>query len=320
MLEYIRLDTIRPLDTSPALPPLGDTNDDDDDDNHHRYRTISLPHLRDFIISAKAPTITAILSPMSLAPTTRLQLSCASFDDLCTFFPRGLPFQVPINYLQIEGLRFARHASRFLRSNARPWSEELQDMQFTLDSVSCIATPFLSSLPIILNLSQITFLEFNTGVLLDLSLPSLQTFLSHTHSVHTLRIAFNVLQDLLTILMAHPQSSQNPILLPHLTTLSFSRPGDLWWHFSDHWLRSITHCVKSRKSHGCPLKRLEFIKCHGATMPAMRELQALVPEIVICEPFQQQQPPNPQQHPQQQQQWDVSRTRPVGGALFTGSF
>ncbi|KXN91941.1 hypothetical protein AN958_11326 [Leucoagaricus sp. SymC.cos] len=273
LLQYVRLDTVRPenLDTPP--------------------RTLSLPYLH--------TVITAILSRMCFAPTTRLQLSCASFDDLCTFFPRGLPFRVPINHLQIEGLRFARHASRFLRSNAKPWSEEVQDMQFALDSVSCIATPFLASLPVILNLSQITFLEFNTGVLLDLSLPSLQNFLIHTYSVHTLRIAFNVLQDLL-ILLTHPNAETKQILLPQLTCVSFSRPGDLWWHFSNHWLRSITQCVKSRKAHGFPLKTLEFIKCHGATIPALRELQSIVPEIVIAEPFEAR--------------------RLSNGSMFTGSF
>lgn len=281
LLEYIRLDTIRP-----------DNLDIPD-------RTLTLPHLRDFIISAKAPVITAILSRMSFVPTTRLQLTCASFDDLRTFFPQGLPFQVPINYLQIEGLRFARHASRFLRANARPWSEELQDMQFTLDSVSCIATPFLSSLPIVLNLSQITFLEFNTGVLLDLSLSSLQNFLLHTPNVHTIRTAFNVLQDLLNLLtQPHPETQLH--LLPTLSKISFSKPGDLWWHFSEHWLRSITQCVRNRKAYGCPLQTLEFIKCHGATMSALRELQQIVPDIVITEPFEAR--------------------RPSSGSLFAGSF
>ncbi|KAF9447162.1 hypothetical protein P691DRAFT_672060 [Macrolepiota fuliginosa MF-IS2] len=281
LLEYVRLDSIRPEDLDAP------------------NQTLTLPHLRDLIISAKAPIITAILSRMSLAPTTRLQLTCASFDDLRTFFPRGLPFEVPINHLHIEGLRFARHASRFLRVNARPWSDDPQDIQFTLDSVSCIATPFLSSLPIILNLSQITFLEFNTGVLLDLSLSSLQSFLAHTCNVETIRIAFNVLQDLLNIL-THPNPETQQLLLPNLSQITFSRPGDLWWHFTDHWLRSITHCVKSRKARGCPLKTLEFIKCHGATLLALSEIQQIVPEIVITEPFEAR--------------------RPSSASLFAGSF
>lgn len=281
LLEYVRLDSIRPEDL--------------DAPNMH----LSLPHLRDFVISAKAPVIAAILSRIALAPTTRLQLTCASFDDLRTFFPRGLPFEVPINHLQIQGLRFARHASRFLRANARPWSEEPQDTQFMLDSVSCIATPFLSSLPIILNLSQITCLEFNTGVLLDLSLSSLQNFLTHTHNVHTVRIAFNVLQDLLNLL-THPNPETTELLLPNLSQISFSKPGDLWWHFSEHWLRSITHCAKTRKARGCPLKTLEFIKCHGATMLSLSELQQVVPRIIITEPFEAR--------------------RPSSASLFAGSF
>jgi hypothetical protein len=172
-------------------------------------------------------------------------------------------------------------------------------MQFTIDSVSCIATPFLSSLPLILNLSQITFLEFNTGVLLDLSLSSLQSFLVHTPNVQSIRTAFNVLQDLLNVLtQPHPQSQQ--YLLPLLETISFSKPGDLWWHFNENWLRSITQCAKNRKANGCPLKSLEFIKCHGATMSGMRELQLVVPDLIITEPFEAR--------------------RPSNGPLFAGSF
>jgi len=174
-------------------------------------------------------------------------------------------------------------------------------MQFALDSVSCIATPFLCSLPVIFNLSQITFLEFNTGVLLDLSLSSLSSFLIHTYNVHTIRIAFNVLQDLLNLLTQPPQQQQQtPLLLPNLSLISFSKPGDLWWHFSEHWLRSITHCARSRKAQGFPLKTLEFIKCHGTTPVALAELSQVVPEIVISEPFEPR--------------------RPSNASLFTGSF
>jgi hypothetical protein len=74
----------------------------------------------------------------------------------------------------------------------------------------------------------------------------------------------------------------------------------LWWHFGDHWLRSITRCVKNRTAHGCPLKTLEFIKCHGATPSALRELDQIGPEIIITEPFEAR--------------------RPSNGSLFTGSF
>ncbi|XP_006458713.1 hypothetical protein AGABI2DRAFT_200536 [Agaricus bisporus var. bisporus H97] len=281
-LEYIRLDAILPDDLQ--VP--------------HSTTPLLLPHLHDFILSANAPVIAAILSPMSFSPLTRLQLSCASFDDLRTYFPQGLPF---IHHLHIKGLRFARHASRFLRTHAPPWSEDPKDMQFTLDSNSCIATPFLLSLPLILNLSQITFLEFNTGVLLDLSLPALQSFLLHTPNIQILRTAFNVLQDLLTVL-TQPHPTTHTYLLPLLHTLSFSKPGDIWWHFAEQWQRAVIVCAKNRKENQVGLRRVEFTKCHGVKVGGMmgEELKGVVEVVVVMEVF------------------EVGKLQ--SGSLFAGSF
>lgn len=251
-LEYVDIDSVGPI--------------------AHVYSTVlTLAHLHQLVLAAPVPVIIAILSRVSI-PTTRLQLTCPSLTQHDLFVQLS-----SVSLITTRGIRLSCRAFFFLSLNAQPWSDHLHHCHLALNSPSHIAFHFLPFLPAALDLSHIAFLEFNPGVLHCFDFLSLKTFFIQTHRVHTLRIAVNTLRDLL-ILLIRPQKN---ILLPHLTCISFGRSGDPWWHFTNHWLPSILHCVKTRKALGVPLKTLEFVKCHGITISALQELQPFVPNLAI---------------------------------------
>ncbi|PPQ71704.1 hypothetical protein CVT24_007901 [Panaeolus cyanescens] len=160
---------------------------------------------------------------------------------------------------------------------------------------------------------QITHLELNTGVLLDLRVPVLKALFNETPNLEGLAVAFNDLSGLLSVLgpggdsekiqnynrsgidvkSPQPLTSSSasisastfpfppppspshrgithmhmeptqPLLLPKLRLLTFSRPADLWWNFADKWLGLIHDCLWYRSEMGARVGKVEFYRCHG---------------------------------------------------------
>lgn len=269
-LEYIRLEDI--------APAISTTTSD---------HTIPLCHVREMVIRAKSSVISAILAGISLPSHARLQLGCSLFQDLQSLLPSGIPHHQDKRINPNSTLRLARHATHLLRSGSRPWSEESTETLISLSSTSCVSKPVLSSLHTIIDLSHITTLELGTGVLLDITIHALACFLARTTHLETLRVAFNNIGELFSALSASPlPHASAEVLCPRLATLSFSKPGDMWWHFSEHWVRPLLACAQARTLRAAPLAKLEFIKCHGICPQAVAQLQHVVAEVVIPEPFE----------------------------------
>ncbi|CAA7260947.1 unnamed protein product [Cyclocybe aegerita] len=300
-LAYIRLENILPnIEDAPTPQP------------------VALLYLKEMIISSKPSIVRPILACVFLGPNTRLQLYLSLSDDLHTLFPHGLPYLTqrhnvtspspPAPDLDVHTVRFSRHGASFLRcpipgkrgenatSPAPPWVDDTSQMVFTLSSASSVGTRVCSSLDHLMDLSRVRALELNTGVLLDIPMKALRFLFAGLSNLDTLRVAFNDLEDLLNLLQvvdgtatSEDSISDNSgfalgqLYLPRLSTLSFSKPSDLWWHFGERWISPILRCVGSRRLHSAPLQTLQFFRCHGITLTSVKALEDVVPHVIISE-------------------------------------
>jgi len=270
-LQYIRLESL----LSPTLDVVP-------------RRNIPLMNLKDFIISSKPSSIRAILSGIYLGPHTRLQLYLSLSENLQTVFPHGLPYLPSSNFgstrnsLDVGTIRLSRHGAHFLRPNTAAWSEDTSKVLFALSSASPLSTHVCESLNHMLDLRLIKNLELNTGVLLDIPRPALENLFKDLYNVETLRMAFNDLESLFSVLQIVEELTGIPYL-PHLTAVTFSKPSDLWWHFGDRWMEAILETLTLRQAHSIPIETLEFFRCRGLSETIVEELEKIVPRIIVRE-------------------------------------
>ncbi|TFK35510.1 hypothetical protein BDQ12DRAFT_700027 [Crucibulum laeve] len=227
-LESMRLESIIPI-----CSPDSDTATN---------QIIHLPHLRELSISTKATAVAAILGGISIPSHTRLQLHFSYFSDLSDIFPRGLPYEVG-KKPNIDCIRLSRHAAQLLTPGILPWSDEPSHVLFSLSSGTCVSVPFMLAIHTLIDTSSITILELNTGVLQDVPAQALEQFLGYACNLATLRIAFNDLAELFRILSV-PRTKTSAMICPRLSRIIFSKPGDLWWHFSANWLQLFASCAR----------------------------------------------------------------------------
>ncbi|KAJ3503482.1 hypothetical protein NLJ89_g8412 [Agrocybe chaxingu] len=280
---------------------------------------VALSRLKEMIISSKPSIVRSILAGVFLGPNTRLQLYLSLSEDLYTLFPHGLPYLTqrhnvtsplpPAPDLDVHTVRLSRHGANFLRCPSpdkrrenttlptSAWVEDASQMIFTLSSASSVGTRICSSLDYLLDLSHVRALEVNTGVLLDIPMKALRVLFSDLMNLDTLRVAFNDLEDLLNLLQAvdgaaeandgpaseNSDPAPGQLYLPCLSTLSFSKPSDLWWHFGERWISPILKCVESRRIHSAPIQTLQFFRCHGITLTSVKALEDVVPRVIISE-------------------------------------
>ena len=270
-LEFIRLENLTP----PSLAM-------------ESRRPIPLIRLTDIIISAQPNIVSAILASLLLGPSTRLQLYASLSDSLHTLFPSGLPYLHGAARSSTGTVRLSRHSAHFLRHGSDAWSEASAKMLFSISSAPPLSTRVCASLSHLLDLACVTRLELNTGALFDIPLGMLAALLTGLRSVHTLCVAFNELADLLWILQGHVEdvcgSGPRPALrlcLPRLRTLAFSKPSDLWYHFSDRWLEPTVACAQARRLLGTPLETLEFYRCNGISAESTARLKEFVGQVAI---------------------------------------
>ncbi|KAF9032917.1 hypothetical protein BJ165DRAFT_1304215, partial [Panaeolus papilionaceus] len=227
---------------------------------------IPLLRLSELVICTNSSVASALFSVLCLGPSAKIQLF-SSFDekeDLHNIFPNGLPYSISSlncrsstsQYGLVRRIRLSRSASSSITSP--------------------LASRLCTSLPALLTrhppnhtfytMLQITHLELNTGVLLDLSVPVLEGFLREIPNLEGLAVGFNDLTGLLSVLGAtnsnsasscsstlsptsnttYPSLSCNAPLVPNLKRLTFSRPADLWWNFADRWLSLILNTLEAR--------------------------------------------------------------------------
>ncbi|KAF8888236.1 hypothetical protein BD779DRAFT_1390739, partial [Infundibulicybe gibba] len=226
MLEHLVLEYVNPSLLG------GDTNPG----------PIPLPHLREMQLAGKTNIISSVLDDFHIPSTARLSLNCSFFHDLQSLFPSGLPYDRSTTPPFTTALRLARHAVYFLTSAIKPWSDHTES-SISITATSCISEPVLSTLPDLLDLSHVTVMELNTGVLADMHSLSVIGFLDRMPNLLTLRIAFNSLDKLLAALDTPPGQTT---ICPRLETISFSRPGEIWWQFSDRWLQAVLKLATNR--------------------------------------------------------------------------
>ncbi|KAF8162715.1 hypothetical protein B0H34DRAFT_291766 [Crassisporium funariophilum] len=247
---------------------------------------IPLPYLTDMIISANSSVVSALLENISIGSRTRLQLYFSLHEDVHTLFPHGLPHQTHPQRLDVGTVRLSRYSACFFQGNPQAWSDASSMSVFAMSSASALGTHVCNSLPHLLDLWRITTLEFNTAVLLDIPRKSLLMLFVNLVNLESLYIAFNDLEDLLSLL-SNPQlsttGSASEPLCPHLVTLSFSKPVDLWWHFGERWLRYILEFVLARIFLSLPIHTLEFLRCHGVSSLTTKDLQEVVPVVIVSE-------------------------------------
>lgn len=271
-LEFVRLENLTP-------PTLATES----------RRPISLIHLTDMIISAQPNIVSAILASLLLGPSTRLQLFASLSESLHTLFPSGLPYLHGAARSSTGTVRLSRHSAHFLRHGSPAWSETSAQTLFSISSAPPLSTRVCASLAHLLDLNCVTRLELNTGMLFDIPLAVLAALLTGLRSVATLCVAFNELADLLWILQGHVQDASRDggpgavprVCLPRLRTLAFSKPSDLWYHFSDRWLEPTVACAQARCLLGAPFETLEFYRCNGISPESTARLKEFVGEVAI---------------------------------------
>lgn len=273
-LEYIRLEDLTPSNIQ-----------------MESQRAIPLVHLKDMIVTAQPNIVSAILPGLLLGPSTRLQLYVSLSQALHTLFPDQLPYMHDSARHGTGAIRLARHSAHFLRHGSDAWSEDPSKTIFLISSAPPLSTRVCASFEHLLDLSRITKLELNTGILFDVPLKALEALFAGTHNLDTLRVAFNELAELLGLLQVQgrPRADRDSHLgpaaprmcLPRLRTLSFSKPADLWCHFSERWLEYIVGCAMARQAHGAPIETIEFFRCDGISSDSTKPLLAFVGKVVI---------------------------------------
>ncbi|KAF5317937.1 hypothetical protein D9619_012174 [Psilocybe cf. subviscida] len=264
-LEYLRLESLLPLAGEAVT-----------------RRPISLVHLREMIVSGQPSVVGSLLQGLYLSPQTRLSLFAPLSDGLHTMLPDGLPF---LNAIDVDTLRLSRHSAHFLRYRAEAWSEDATKILFSISSSRPLANGVCNSLARLpqLNLARMTKLELNTGVITDLPQKALDSLFADLCDVEELCVAFNDLGDLLRVLQTlQPATAQ--VYLPRLRRLSFSRPADLWWQFSENWLPSIIECLQTRLRFQPPvtgphIEWLQFYRCGGMSETCLKVLENLVDRV-----------------------------------------
>ncbi|KAF9528247.1 hypothetical protein CPB83DRAFT_350684 [Crepidotus variabilis] len=277
-LEYVRLECFVPPSVKVVERP-----------------PIVLLHLKEFTISSKPAVSRSILSSVLLSPKTRLQLYLSLSEDLHSLFPEGLPYasdsSVPYKAtsllshhrgksIDVSSIRLSRHGAYFIRPSSSTWCDDPSAFLLSLSSASPLSSYVCTSLSHILDLTTISHLELNTGVLLDITVKSLENLFRDLDCLRSLAIAFNDIDQLFEVLQFRDNATGS-MYLPRLETLSFSKPYDLWWHFGGRWMESIFATIKIRRTHGCPLRTLEFFSCHGLSQSVVQDLGRSVDQVTV---------------------------------------
>ena len=266
-LEYIRLENYVPKKLSL-------------DDN--LTQSFPLTHLKDIIISSEPLVIIALLNGVLLSASTRVQLHFSFYESLQSIFPHGLP-QMKIGHrLDASILRLSRHSVRIILNKTQCWSEDLSRSLFSISSASHIAIHICQSVKHLLDVSHITSLELNTGILFDIPYHHMHRLLATLTNLEALSIAFNDLEEILKILSAVQPPPLN-LLCPRLVKISFSKPADMWWHFGERWLDPIIDLARVRQHYSLPIHTVEFYQCHGISHATIEKLQEVVPLVKISE-------------------------------------
>jgi len=243
---------------------------------------VTLLDLKEFIISGEQQVISTLLSGLILGPFARLRLFTSLTDNLHSLFPQGSPWIEHCRSDSAATIRLSRNGAHVSINGARAWSEEPSQTLFSLSSAVSVRTCVTSSLNHLFVLSNVTKLELNSGMLSDISIESLQILLTNLMNLETLCVAFNELDDLLSILR-DTQPTSGRCYAPRLKNLSFSKPADLWFHFKDRWLTAVIDLARFRQNHSLPIHAIEFLRCHGITQNSTEDLQTVVGQIIIAE-------------------------------------
>ncbi|KAH9483529.1 hypothetical protein JR316_0002997 [Psilocybe cubensis] len=270
---------------------------------------IYLLNVEDMVISGPQASIAALLTTLKLGPQSRLRLYTSCSNDI---FPHGLPQASSTNgdVIRIPTVRLSPHGLRLLYDGTKAWSEEPSRM---LLSISAAQMPNIyNSLCALVDASCVTKLELNSGVLYSIPFKDLINLFANLGNLETLCTALNDLEELCTVLqMSLPttasasslslspissscsfkinygsnsnSNSVQPLYVPRLRNLSFSKSADRWWNFKDRWLTTIAACLKYRQSRSYPVHTIEFLRCQGISTTSTKELADFVSQVVITE-------------------------------------
>jgi F-box-like len=243
---------------------------------------LCLPHLKDMIVSSEPLAIIALLSGMLVSANTRLQLYFSLSESLHSIFPHGIPQMKVGHRLDASTIRLSRHSVRFILNNTQHWSEDSSRSLLSISSASHVAIHICKSLDHLQDAFRITTLELNTGVLFDIPNHHMHHLLASLTNLEALSIAFNDLEEILKILSTVQPPLLN-LLCPCLVEVSFGKPADMWWQFSERWLDSIIGFARVRRHYSLPIHRFEFFQCHGIADATVEILEEIVPLVKISE-------------------------------------
>ena len=135
---------------------------------------------------------------MLVSVSCQLQLYFPFSESLQSIFPHGIP-QMKIGHcLDASNIRLSQHSVRFILNKTQHWSEDLSRSLFSISSASHIAIHICKLLDYLLDVSCITSLELNTGVLFNIPNHDMYRFfasLSCLTNLEALSIAYNDLED-----------------------------------------------------------------------------------------------------------------------------
>jgi len=248
---------------------------------------VALPRLHKLTLFSQPPQfISYLLAGISIPSSAKLQLTCPSFDQISASIPRCTEhIQNLDTSTDVTILRLRRWSVQLLRQTSSPWSEDLSDTSLSITFLSPLPTPLFHSLRHSFDLSRLTGVELDAGVLGDVSMSTMEDLFAAMPCITTLRVALTELGMLLALLGKPVSSAPGGMLCPSLNRLSFSRPGDVWWAFAECWLQSVQTCVQDRMQH-VPIRVLEFIRCQGISVQTVEPLAKFVENIIILDSFE----------------------------------
>jgi hypothetical protein len=120
----------------------------------------------------------------------------------------------------------------------------------------------------------------------DVPLPLLITLFSSLDRLESLHIAFNSeLGNILWVLRSIDPCTGAPYV-PCLVRMGLGRPGDVWWHFAERWMRELVAMLRWRREVlGASLESVDFWRCGGVVneLVAVREMhmEGLVSGVMV---------------------------------------
>lgn len=238
-------------------------------------RVIELHHLRSLRLSMPPRFTWRILASLLLPSSARITVRIWDDNERidCVFTKYGGSLHPLARYTNFTALSIRPRSIIFKRdsSEARPFSDDNRSL--VIETPQSICVPIFATLSNVFDIYRLTTLEldFMHPAFLrlenaDASTLATRKFLESTVNLLTLRIC-QALAAMVMPVLGRP--SVGGVVCPHLATLSFGTPSQMWWgfppakldgHASEGWLTPVLAGLQARDRWSrTKLDRVEFI-------------------------------------------------------------